>query len=79
MNNVIGRCSICGGNVTIPEVWMSTRRPVPRCENCGAVADNGLPVIRMIPRKSREFRDFHIRRWLEEEFYHQWRVNRIYS
>ena len=42
MNSVIGTCSICGGPVTMPNVWWSTGcPPTPRCEWCGA--ENGKP------------------------------------
>lgn len=46
-NKVIGKCSQCGGPVSIPTVWHSVDRPVPQCEWCGAVASEteGLPVI----------------------------------
>jgi hypothetical protein len=56
----IGRCSECGGVVSIPTVWHSVSRPVPSCEACGAVADetSHLPVIPTKPVK----RDFVSRR-----------------
>ncbi len=48
----IGKCSRCGGVVSIPLIWFSIRRPVPSCESCGAVADEtaNLPVIPMRPK-----------------------------
>lgn len=46
--HVIGTCSICGGAVVVPLVWMCVIPPVPRCESCGAVeAVNNGPVINM--------------------------------
>lgn len=51
MNSVIGTCSICGGPVTMPNVWWSTGcPPTPRCEWCGAVPQQAHgPVIPMQP------------------------------
>lgn len=50
MNKAIGRCSHCGGTVTVPSIWHGLNAPVPRCENCGATASNRhLPVIDMDP------------------------------
>ena len=46
--HVIGKCSICGGLVTLPEYHHSVTPPVPKCKKCGAVADN-LPTIPMTP------------------------------
>lgn len=47
----IGKCSQCGGIVSVPEAWMSVNRPVPTCEKCGAVADEtqNLPTIKTKP------------------------------
>lgn len=48
-NRPVGRCSECGGVVSIPRSWMSVNRPVPRCERCGGVADEAdkLPRIKI--------------------------------
>lgn len=47
---VIGSCSICGGSVTIHEMWGATIPDIPRCEDCGAVkADPPGPTIPMRP------------------------------
>lgn len=52
----IGRCSECGGVVSLPEYWMGVNRPLPTCESCGRVANEAnylnLPIIPMKPRKS---------------------------
>lgn len=45
----VGSCSICGGDVTVPKVYMSTIPPTPTCSKCGAVARSLLPVIDMVP------------------------------
>lgn len=45
---VLGSCSICGGEVTCPTAWWSIVPPRPMCSNCGAVAAPG-PVIPMTP------------------------------
>lgn len=34
MEKVIGRCSRCGGNVTVPEAWYGTVAPTPQCQSC---------------------------------------------
>lgn len=46
---LIGKCGICGGAVYLDTVYMSTKPPKPRCESCGAVADEtaNMPVIPM--------------------------------
>lgn len=41
---VIGKCSLCGGRVTVPIAWWSVVPPVPTCERCGAVADTVIPM-----------------------------------
>lgn len=50
---VVGRCSLCGGIVSVPLVFWSVTLPVPQCETCGAYADQtqNLPVVPMTPRK----------------------------
>lgn len=46
---VCGKCSLCGGRVVLPRVWMSVIPATPICERCGAVEDDtiSLPVIPM--------------------------------
>lgn len=45
---VIGACSLCGGEVVVPTIWMGVTPPVPRCKKCDAVkAPQSLPVIPM--------------------------------
>lgn len=34
--SIVGKCSICGGLVAVPSVWMSILPAVPRCLSCGA-------------------------------------------
>jgi hypothetical protein len=46
-NQIIGKCSICGGDVCCPAVWWSTVAPIPTCVGCGAVEDNDMPVMKM--------------------------------
>ncbi|MEK6860506.1 MAG: hypothetical protein AABY07_00915 [Nanoarchaeota archaeon] len=50
---IIGCCSICGGEVTVPFDFWSIIPPVPTCENCGAVMnqEQELEVIPMRPAK----------------------------
>ena len=33
-NVIVGKCS-CGGNITVPNAYMSVIPPVPTCANCG--------------------------------------------
>lgn len=45
--HLVGRCSNCGGNVTLPEIHHSVTIPVPTCQSCGATKKNELPIIEM--------------------------------
>jgi len=62
----IGKCSICGGEVTVPDVFWSVIPPRPQCEQCGAYASRtaGLPTVPMSPMKIRPqpFRVYQPRR-----------------
>lgn len=53
MKNTIGTCSICGGAVTAPLVWMGVIPPTPTCDGCGARAASHGPVIPMQPTPQR--------------------------
>lgn len=55
MDRTVGTCSICGGRVTLPEVWMGVVPPIPRCASCGATKKQPHgPVIDMErPKDSR--------------------------
>lgn len=44
-DRTIGTCSLCGGPVTVPSVWMGVVPPTPTCSSCGATAHG--PVIEM--------------------------------
>ena len=55
---VIGECSICGGDVCVPRIWHGVNPPKPRCNGCGAVARSG-PVIDMRPANPRGYRGQH--------------------
>lgn len=47
---IVGTCSLCGGAVQVPDVWMGIIPPVPTCLSCGATrADRHGPVIPMTP------------------------------
>lgn len=49
---VVGTCSICGGDVVgVRGAWMSISPPPPdHCVECGAVAAAQVPpVIKMVP------------------------------
>lgn len=47
MFNTIGTCSLCGGQVTTPEVWGGIHPPTPSCRSCGAIAAVHGTVIPM--------------------------------
>jgi hypothetical protein len=51
---VLGRCSLCGGLVSIFNgAWYGTQPPTARCEQCGSgPAPMMMPVIPMVPRPS---------------------------
>ncbi len=50
---ILGRCSLCGGRVVVPNVFHSVIPPKPTCEKCGAVeAETNLPIIPMKPRRA---------------------------
>lgn len=44
--NVVGKCSLCGGKVMVPDVWFGIYPPDETCSSCGAIADR-LPEIKM--------------------------------
>jgi hypothetical protein len=49
-DTTIGSCSLCGGPVTVPELWGGSVPPVPRCRSCGATARMPFgPVVPMEP------------------------------
>ena len=52
MNQVIGRCSICGGEVVghVGAWWATIPPPPAKCSSCGAVEARG-PVIPMVPAR----------------------------
>ena len=54
----IGTCSICDGEVQVPNIWMGVIPPQPTCNRCGAVEANNGPVIPMSNpvRKSDEWK-----------------------
>lgn len=49
----IGTCSLCGGPVQVPTVWMGVVPPVPTCGSCGATKGHG-PVIDMVPAQRQQ-------------------------
>lgn len=51
-NRTIGTCSICGGAVTTPDIWMGVVPPIPSCSSCGAIPKHAHgPVIDMRRRE----------------------------
>lgn len=50
---IIGKCSLCRGDVVCPDDWNSVTPPPIYCTRCGAVKDeNGdaLPTIKMVDK-----------------------------
>ncbi len=59
MNNIcLGRCSICGGKVSMyTGTWWGTTPPPKACESCGATASDCLDrIIPMEPVKKQEIK-----------------------
>jgi len=79
MNRVVGKCSICGGRVTVPDVWMGINPPIPQCENCYAFEDTtkDLPVVPMKPRKNplEKYKKWDKCNWSEDQKYY-WTHNK---
>lgn len=48
---ILGRCSLCGGTVTVPHFWHGIYPPQPTCQKCGATAQ--LPTLPMQPKNER--------------------------
>ncbi len=58
--DIIGICSICGGDViTYSGAWHSIYPPIPTCNSCGAIQrQNRGPIIPMEPvRRPRYYTD----------------------
>lgn len=54
-SQVVGTCSLCGGDVVLPVVFWSVAPPPPTCTRCGAqAAAPALPVIPMTPVPARQ-------------------------
>ncbi|HXP50981.1 MAG TPA: hypothetical protein VN922_13565 [Bacteroidia bacterium] len=50
MYEIIGKCSICGGQVeAFVGPWFGTTPPRARCKSCGAVEARSTTVIPMVP------------------------------
>lgn len=49
MTRVVGQCGKCGGQVTVPTVWMGVHPPAPQCNRCHAVVKSTAPVLEMQP------------------------------
>jgi hypothetical protein len=47
----IGTCSLCGGRVSVPSIWMGIIPPTPTCESCGATMREHGPVVEMTPAR----------------------------
>lgn len=55
---IIGTCSICGGRVTVPEIWGGIYPPTPTCASCGAEAASHGPIIEMRPARKARWPDY---------------------
>lgn len=81
-NRPIGKCSECGGIVSVPLVYWSVNRPVPKCERCGALADESemLPIVQTRKTKPklrdnfRGYKDYQniVNEMRSADFYKQW-------
>ena len=51
MEQVVGTCSICGGDVVgVRGGWYSVNPPPPdKCSHCGAISAYGKRIIPMVP------------------------------
>lgn len=47
---LVGTCSCCRGPVTVPTVYWSVVAPTPKCNRCGAVAQEDYGP--MVPMRS---------------------------
>ena len=47
----LGRCSLCGGDVTVPVAWFGIVPPIPTCRSCGATA--ARPETPVVPMERR--------------------------
>ena len=49
---ILGTCSLCGGPVEVPDVWLGTIPPTPTCKHCGATKKEPYgPVVPMTPAR----------------------------
>lgn len=67
-NQVIGSCSICGGDVEgwVGPYWSTVPPPPPKCRDCGAVSAAHKPVIPMRPERVERHTRRPVRRDEEE-------------
>ena len=50
-DKVVGKCSNCGGVVTVPDIYHGIDQPSAECKSCGYVkSTKGLPEIDMTPK-----------------------------
>lgn len=55
MDKIVGICGNCGGNVVLPDAYLSINPPVPRCNSCGAEAKRNLPIVEMQKKDEKKF------------------------
>ncbi len=55
---VLGKCSICGGIVSMPTIWFGILPPIAACESCFAIEDkySDLPTVPMTPLPINDWR-----------------------
>lgn len=46
---LLGTCSLCGGDVTVPATWHGVFPPTAECTKCGAIPANSKPTVEMVP------------------------------
>lgn len=72
MKRILGECSICGGDVTVPDIFWSVVPPTPTCEKCGAIPRGFRRVIPMVPRRDpykekKEYKWEYTKPWNSED------------
>lgn len=62
-HTIVGKCSLCGGMVTCPEMWMGI--PPKSCIKCGAEPDETkkLRTIPMVKRPDKNVRSNPAWKW----------------
>ena len=52
MSICLGTCSLCGGRVTVTDIWHGVNPPMPTCERCHATPKQHGPVTEREPPRT---------------------------